>query len=345
MQYYFIIEGYFMSYARLGLLISAGLLSSSVVLAGGEPDDRLAALEKRLAYLEQRVKSQDAVIAEKNEAISKLTGSALGRTELLGVIEMSTADTQGSGTAGQVDKVELTLSTEINENISSEIVLLSEADDDGNLSTVEFDTAAVTFSIPDTKATITTGKFGHSFASLESAMVSDPLTKTEGDVSSNMGVELATYLNGMGITLAGTADGQAAATVSVGGETADMEYSFNAGYTNELAGSTTTVGGYTFGTTVAMAGITMNAEYLEADDKKSGDTHEINASHIDFSADLGPGTAFIGYGETRSGLGVTTDQAGVGYHYDLGDGVTLSYEHLENTDNNDVDTLKLAVEF
>lgn len=333
-----------MSYAKLGLLISAGLLSSSVVHAGGEPDDRLAALEKRLAYLEQRVKSQDAVIAEKNEAISKLTGSALGRTELSGVIEMSTADTQGSGTAGQVDKVELTLSTEINKNISSEIVLLSEANDAGDLSDVAIDTAAVTFAIPDTQATVTTGKFGHSFAALESAMVSDPLTKTEGDVSSNMGVELATDLNGLGITLAGTADGQAAATVSVGGETTDMEYSFNAGYTNELTGSTT-VGGYTVGTTIAMAGITMNAEYLEADDKVSGDTHEINASHIDFSADLGPGTAFIGYGETRNGSGVTTDQTGVGYHYGLGDGVTLSYEHLENTDNNDVDTLKLAVEF
>ena len=334
-----------MKKSPLGLAVAAALFNSAAVYAdSGVSNDRLAALEKRLAYLEQRVKSQDAVIAEKNEAISKLTGSALGRTELSGVIEMSTADTQGSGTAGQVDTVKLTLSTEINENISSEIVLLSEADDDGNLSTVEFDTAAVTFAIPDTKATITTGKFGHSFASLESAMVSDPLTKTEGDVKSNMGVELATYLNGMGITLAGTADGQAAATVSVGGETTDMEYSFNVGYVNELATSTT-VGGYTFGTTVAMAGITMNAEYLEADDKVSGDTHEINASHIDFSADMGPGTAFIGYGETRNGSGVTTDQAGVGYHYDLGDGVTLSYEHLENTDNNDVDTLKLAVEF
>lgn len=335
-----------MSYVRLGLLFSAGLISSSAVHAGGDPDDRLAALEKRLAYLEQRVKSQDAVIAEKNEALSKLTGSALGRTELSGVIEMSTADTQGSGTAGQVDKVELTLSTEINENISSEIVLLSEYDaaaTSGNNYPVNIDTAAVTFAIPDTKATITTGKFGHSFASLESAMVSDPLTKTEGDVSSNMGVELATDLNGLVVTLAGTADGQAAATVSVGGETADMEYSFNAGYINELA-NTTTVGGYTIGATVAMAGITMNAEYLEADGKASG-THEINASHIDFSADLGPGTAFIGYGETRNGSGVTTDQTGVGYHYGLGDGVTLSYEHLDNTDNNDVDTLKLAVEF
>jgi hypothetical protein len=333
-----------MSYSRLGLVISAALLSSPAVFAGGDPDDRLAALEKRLAYLEQRVKSQDAVIAQKDEALSKLTGSALGRTELYGVIEMSTADTQGSGTAGQVDKVELTLSTEINKNISSEIVLLSEADDAGDLSNVAIDTAAVTFAIPDTKATLTTGKFGHSFASLESVMVTDPLTKTEGDVSSNMGVELATGLNGFGITLAGTADGQAAATASFGGETADMEYSFNIGYTNELANSTT-VGGFTVGATVAMAGISMNAEYLEADDKVSGDTHEINASHIDFSADLGPGTAFIGYGETRNDSGVITDQAGVGYHYGLGDGVTLSYEHLENTDNNDVDTLKLAVEF
>lgn len=340
-----------MSYARLGLLISAALLSSPAVFAGSDPDDRLAALEKRLAYLEQRVKSQDAVIAQKDEALSKLTGSALGRTELSGVIEMSTADTQGSGTAGQVDKVELTLSTEINKNISSEIVLLSEANDAGDLSNVAIDTAAVTFAIPDTEATITTGKFGHSFASLESVMVTDPLTKTYGDVSSNMGVELATDLNGLGVTLAGTADGQAAATVSVGGETADMEYSFNAGYVNELVdnaetnGDEKTVGGYTIGATVAMAGITMNAEYLEADDKVSGDTHEINASHIDFSADLGPGTAFIGYGETRDGSGVTTDQTGVGYHYGLGDGVTLSYEHLENTVNNDVDTLKLAVEF
>jgi len=333
-----------MSYAKLVLIISAALLSSPAVFAGGDPDDRLAALEKRLAYLEQRVKSQDAVIAQKDEALSKLTGSALGRTELYGVIEMSTADTQGSGTAGQVDKVELTLSTEINKNISSEIVLLSEADDAGDLSNVAIDTAAVTFAIPDTKATLTTGKFGHSFTSLESVMVTDPLTKTEGDVSSNMGVELATGLNGFGITLAGTADGQAAATAGFGGETADMEYSFNVGYTNELANSTT-VGGFTVGATVAMAGISMNAEYLEADDKVSGDTHEINASHIDFSADLGPGAAFIGYGETRNGSGVITDQAGVGYHYGLGDGVTLSYEHLENTDNNDVDTLKLAVEF
>ena len=331
-----------MSYFKQSLIISAALLSSPVALAGGDPDDRLAALEKRLAYLEQRVKSQDAVIAQKDEALSKLTGSALGRTELSGVIEMSTADTQGSGTEGQLDKVELVLATEINENVASEIVLLTENDSGTYATTI--DTAAVTFAIPDTEATITTGKFGHSFASLESAMVTDPLTKDEGDVSSNMGVELATNLNGLGITLAGTADGQTAATVSFGGGTANIEYSVNAGYANELANSTT-VGGYTVGTTIAMAGITMNAEYLEADDKVSGDTHEINASHIDFSADLGPGTAFIGYGETRDGSGVTTDQTGVGYHYGLGDGVTLSYEHLENTDNNDVDTLKLAVEF
>ena len=331
-----------MNKSPLAVALVATLLSSPAVFAGGEPDDRLAALEKRLAYLEQRVKSQDTVIAEKNEAISKLTGSALGRTELSGVIEMSTADTQGSGTTGQVDTVELTLSTEINENVASEIVLKAEEGVDDY--DVNIDTAAVTFAIPDTEATITTGKFGHSFASLESAMVSDPLTKTEGDVASNMGVELATDLNGMGITLAGTADGKAAATVSVGGETSDMEYSFNAGYTNEL-NEATTVGGYTLGTTLTMAGITMNAEYLEADDKVSTKTHEITASHIDFSADMGPGTAFIGYGETRDGDGVTTDQAGVGYHYGLGDGVTLSYEHLEGTDNNDVDTLKLAVEF
>ena len=331
-----------MTYFKQSLIISAALLSSPAVLAGGDPDDRLAALEKRLAYLEQRVKSQDAVIAQKDEALSKLTGSALGRTELSGVIEMSTVDTQGTGTTGAVDTIELVLTTEINENVASEIVLKAEETVDDY--DVNIDTAAVTFAIPDTEATITTGKFGHSFASLESAMVSDPLTKTEGDVSSNMGVELATDLNGLGITLAGTADGQAAATVSVGGETADMEYSFNAGYINELA-NTTTVGGYTVGTTIAMAGITMNAEYLEADDKVSGETHEINASHIDFSADLGPGTAFIGYGETRNGSGVTTDQTGVGYHYGLGDGVTLSYEHLDATDNNDVDTLKLAVEF
>jgi hypothetical protein len=75
-----------MSSAKLWLIITATFLSSSVALAGGYPDDRLAALEKRLAYLEQRVKSQDALIAEKNEALSKLTGSALGRTELSGVI-------------------------------------------------------------------------------------------------------------------------------------------------------------------------------------------------------------------------------------------------------------------
>jgi hypothetical protein len=332
-----------MKKSPLGLAVAAALFNSAAVYAdSGVSNDRLAALEKRLAYLEQRVKSQDAVIAEKNEALSKLTGSALGRTELSGVIEMSAVDTQGTGTTGAVDTIELVLTTEINENVASEIVLKAEETVDDY--DVNIDTAAVTFTIPDAEATITTGKFGHSFASLESAMVSDPLTKTEGDVSSNMGVELATDLNGLGITLAGTADGQAAATVSVGGETLDMEYSFNAGYINELA-NTTTVGGYTVGTTIAMAGITMNAEYLEADDKVSGQTHEINASHIDFSADLGPGTVFIGYGETRSGLGVTTDQTGVGYHYGLGDGVTLSYEHLEGTDNNDVDTLKLAVEF
>ena len=41
-----------MSSAKLWLIISATLLSSSVALAGGDPDDRLAALEKRLAYLE-----------------------------------------------------------------------------------------------------------------------------------------------------------------------------------------------------------------------------------------------------------------------------------------------------
>src|SRR5210317_1524616 len=144
MSYFLEILGENMNKSPLAVALVATLLSSPAVFAGGEPDDRLAALEKRLAYLEQRVKSQDTVIAEKYEALSKLTGSALERTELSGVIEMSTADTQGAGTAGQVDKVELTLSTEINKNISSEIVLLSEADNAGDLSDVSIDTAAVT---------------------------------------------------------------------------------------------------------------------------------------------------------------------------------------------------------
>ena len=307
-------------------------------------EQRLEKMEKRILYLENQIKSQEAKLKtqeaslEKRDAdVSKLTGSVLGRTNLSGALEMSIADTSGSS-SGQVDKIELVLETEINPNVSTEIVLLTE-NDSGTYDT-QIDTAAVTLAVPNTDFNITLGKFGPSMASLETALQTDPLTKTEADISYSGAIEVSTEMEGIALSAFAEETGAIGGNINLSREVDAFEFNLNIGYTSELA-STTAAGGYAIGTTISTSNFTVNAEYLEADGNAGG-SQRLNAFNIDLSTDIGAGTFAVGYGDSISNAGAKTEQTLFAYSIGLGDGVSLTLEHADETDTT---TAAVAVEF
>ncbi len=318
--------------------------SLSSVSFADTTEERLKKMEERILFLESQLKAQntqlkaqDTKIDQKNADVSRLSESVLGRTNLSGVVEMSVADADGTS-SGQVDKIELSLETEINPNVTTEIVLLTE-NDNGTYDT-QIDTAAVTLAVPNSDVSITLGKFGPSMASLETALFTDPLTKAEGDIAYSGTIEVSTEIEGFSISAFAEETGATGGNVNFSREAGSFEVNMNLGYTSELA-TTTTVGGYAIGTTISSNDFTLNAEYIEADGKGGG-TQKLNAYNMDLSTEIGEGTFAVGYGDSITNAGVKTEQTLFAYSFGFGDGVTFTLEHADETDTT---SAALAVEF
>ena len=166
-------------------------------LAQGSVEERLERMEQRIRHLEERVAAQDRTIVEKDKQISALKGLEDGwfnKVEVGGVIEVEMAhenNYDGDNPNGvDVGKVELVAAAEIHDWVGSEIVLAME---DGN---VIVDTAVVTLA-PDTMpVSLTAGRHVVPFGVYESAMVSDPLTKSLGETGDDA-IQFALDLDGV----------------------------------------------------------------------------------------------------------------------------------------------------
>ncbi len=152
-------------------------------MAGDSVEERLAKMEQRIKYLEERVASQDQVIVEKERQITTLSsGQAdawFNRIEIGGVIELEAANTSpsegDSETEADVGTAELVIGAAINESVSAEIVV--EHDDDD----IVLADAFLTYAPADSPFSVTGGQQGLPFGVYDTNLVSDPLTMDLGD--------------------------------------------------------------------------------------------------------------------------------------------------------------------
>lgn len=173
---------------KLMSLTGAGMASLAVLawhapaMADDSIEDRLAKMEQRIRYLEERVASQDQVIVEKERQIFALSageGDAwYNRVEIGGAIELEAiheSPYEGDSTSdADVGTVELVIAAAVNDSVSGEVVV---KEDDG----IQLDAATVTFASPDDPFSVTGGLQGLPFGVYDTNLISDPLTKELGE--------------------------------------------------------------------------------------------------------------------------------------------------------------------
>ena len=188
---------------KLKTLTVAGLVAfmCSVPVSAGASDksvaERLADLEWRIQYLEQRLADQDKVIVEKDRQIHRLSeqqddmqseprnGGAEWPEgiEITGLIEVEAgyADPYegDSETDAVVATVELGIAAQVHDWVSGEILLLFEEDE--NDDNIDVDLATLTIAPPDGPWSITGGRMYLPFGVFETSMISDPLTLDLGE--------------------------------------------------------------------------------------------------------------------------------------------------------------------
>ena len=111
----------------LGMASIAALAWNASAMAGDMIDDKLATMEQRIKYLEERVASQDQMIVDKEGEIAGLSDGWFNSVEVAGTIELelvseSPAD-GGGGTEAGVGKAELAIGGAFDDEWSGEIVV------------------------------------------------------------------------------------------------------------------------------------------------------------------------------------------------------------------------------
>ena len=171
---------------KLGRLIWTGvtaLVLTTPALAEQSVEDRLAGMEKRIQYLEQRGAEQDNVIVEKDRQIAEATGQtewAQG-LEISGAIEIEAVYDKPAGeestSSVDVDTAEVGIAAEVNDWTSAELVLAYDVD----AKKVDVDSATATLGPPDGPWSLTAGKLTLPFGTYETGMISDPVTLELGE--------------------------------------------------------------------------------------------------------------------------------------------------------------------
>ena len=152
--------------------------------------ERLADLERRIQYLEDRVATQDEVIIEKDRQIAKLMehGVQVERekgwfdsVEVGGLLEVEAAyenTYEGDSSSDAVlATMELAVTAQVTDWVGGQVVLLHEEDDTG----LEVDVATMTVGPAAGPWSFTAGQYFVPFGTFESNFISDPMTLELGE--------------------------------------------------------------------------------------------------------------------------------------------------------------------
>jgi hypothetical protein len=180
----------------------AATLGLPHALGAASLEDELAAIKARLNALEQQVREQNRVIADKDRELAALRsevtqadGDGPGwfeRIEIGGVIEVEASHSSPDAGSDSSDiitpTVELGITAQVTDWVAAELVLLYEEDtdnDDGSGGGSDFgvDTAMVTVADPDSRWFVNAGQFTLPFGRYETFMVADPLTLDLGETA------------------------------------------------------------------------------------------------------------------------------------------------------------------
>lgn len=164
----------------LGIASLAALAWNAPAMAGDMVEDKLATMEQRIKYLEERVASQDQMIVDKESEIAGLSDGWFNSVSIGGVIELELVSESPAGddsaiSAG-VGTAELGIAAAINDEWGGEILV---ENDDGTIALAD---AFLTYE-PGGGLSASAGQQGVPFGVYETNLITDPLTKDLGDTS------------------------------------------------------------------------------------------------------------------------------------------------------------------
>ena len=178
---------------QLKVLIVTGMVLSLWHLPAHAQDsvaERLANLERRIQYLEDRVATQDEVIIEKERQIAKLMEHGVqveqeegwfDAVEVGGLLEVEAAyenPYEGDSSSDAVlATMELAVTAQVTDWVGGEVVLLHEEDD----TDLEVDVATMTVGPAGGPWSFTAGQYFVPFGTFESNFISDPMTLELGE--------------------------------------------------------------------------------------------------------------------------------------------------------------------
>lgn len=357
------------------------IVSAAVLLAWHMPalaqetiEQRLANMERRIQYLEERVAAQDEVIIEKDRQLAKLSGQEDGwfnSVEIGGLVEVEAFHADPSGGDKESDvavaTVELGIAAQITDTVSAEVVLLHEEDD----TPLEVDVATMSI------GAFTAGQFFVPFGVFESNFISDPMTLELGETRETalqFGMESG-GLHGAVYAFNGDLDEDGdseidsfGAAVGYAAEGEGMEFGLNLSYISDIGDSDSLqelvgdnlgdegvydsqVGGWSASALLRIGNLSLLAEYLGAtEDFEMGEmefegegaepTSYIVEAAMDFELAGMPATFALGYQETdeAAALELPEERFMVGLSVEMMDGVALAVEGAFDEDYGDPET-------
>ena len=178
----------------LGVATVAALAWNAPVMADDMVEDKLATMEQRIKYLEDRVASQDQMIVEKEGEMAALSDGWFNSVEIGGAIKVELigeSPAEGdSGTRTNLRKVELGIAAAINDEWGGEVVV---ENDDGTIALAD---AFLTYEPAGGGLSAAIGQQTLPFGVYDTNMITDPLTKDLGEtagVSLVLGGEAAQF--------------------------------------------------------------------------------------------------------------------------------------------------------
>lgn len=327
--------------------------------------ERLANLERRIQYLEDRVATQGEVIFKKDRQIAKLMEHGVqveqeegwfDSVEVGGLLEVEAAyenPHEGDSSSDAVlATMKLAVTAQVTEWVGGEVVLLHEEDDTG----LEVDVAIMTVGPADGPYSFTAGQYFVPFGTFESNFISDPMTLELGETRESalqFGIESGRF-QGAVYAFNGDSDDRfenVGAMLGFAAENENSEFAVNVSYISNIGDTDSlqdaikldedydSVSGWSASGMLRFGSLSFLAEYLGASEDFEANEMEFDGDGAEPSSYLleaaygfdlaGKSSAIaVGYQETDEALalGLPEERFMLGFSVEMMEGVTLAIE-------------------